>query len=892
MKSLPIQTFKLASAVCREEGLHGGVAVYVKQNIKCVERKKMSDLSVIGTFECAVAECFTGQAIIVIAIYRPPTGDISKFLDKLETVLNNVCTENKTILISGDFNIDMKNDSSNKTNLLSLMESFNLYPTISQDTRITTTTRSCIDNIFSNLGRSLKGVVIQTHLSDHTAQKLTLEIYKDTTQYHIYKRLFNKNSIDNFKNQLNQQDWQLVHEIMDTNVDKKWDMFVNQFLLLFNQSFPLRLVPKMGAKTFTYNDESLGKIKNELDVLLVLSRYDQKYQNEYKTTKIKYDKLLKVCRSKSYENRILKSENKNRTMWAICNEICGKQGRDSSCQLEGVPLDIAENYNNYLLETIKDIKNSLNASHHTVNIQENDQSLYLRPVSPDEVVDISRSLKNKFSSGDDGIPTSILRAIIEEIKTILAHLINCSFKHGIFPRQLKLALITPLFKEGDPQSLNNYRPISILSSFSKFFETAMSIRVTSFVKQCNIISETQHGYLRGKSTQTAIYQFTHSILNLLENNKLALGMFIDLSKAYDCIDRNYLIEKMEMYGIRGNALEWFSSYFSDRQQRVKVAKGGKTAKSSIVLNNDGIAQGSVIGPLAFLLFINDLNSIVDDPNSFIVNFADDTNLITGHEDIPELISQGNILFSKTKQWFEENHLAVNKNKTKIIIFSTNRTRKFKPSSIQINNEEIEISNEGQFLGVIIDEYLKWSPHIHKLSKSLNSVCYAMRVNSKYVSKNVMKTLYYANFETRMRYGIIFWGSNSEIENIFIVQKRILRVILGMDVRESCRGTFKQNNILTVHALYLYECLMFLFSNKDLFAMNKPNLTYNTRTLDLNYPIHRLTLTEKNPSYMCLRIYNKLPNELRNMEDERKFKKEIKKLLLSLEPYNLNDYFEM
>lgn len=890
---LTIQNFKLVCAVCREEGSHGGAAVYVHESIESMARKKICEVSVIGSIECAVAECYTGgKSIVIASIYRSPNGDVTEFLDKLETILNIMCKENKSMLIAGDYNIEMKHENKNKTKFLSLMESFGLKPTIHQYTRIAGTSKSCIDNIFTNMKAMHKAEVLETHISDHTAQKLTLQWSKPKPATYVFKQIFNKKSIVDFKQQLRKEDWKMVYDIEKSDIDEQWMVFSNIFLRIFNDSFPLKKVKESKVKKFRYNEKQLDEIKRKLDILLVLSRCDKQYIDTYKETKKEYDRKLKNCKSKYYEDRIMRSDNKTKTMWSICGEIIGKNKQENKCQLEGDMKTMAENYNKYIVEAVKTLRSNVNMTTCTDHIPENDKSMYIRRTQPSEIVEIAKSLKSKYSSGDDGIPTRIIRECIEEIKDILSYIINGSFKYGIFPNQLKIAVIKPLFKGGEKSEMNNYRPISLLSGFSKIFEIAMSTRITNFLEECNIFSNTQHGYLKGKSTQTAIHQFTQSIINLLEDNKIALGIFIDLTKAYDCINRNYLLQKMCKYGIRGNAQKWFQSYFSNRQQRVKISGDGKVVKSSILTNNEGVAQGSIIGPLAFILFINDLSTIVIDSKATITNYADDTNLIIGYSDPKELVVGGNEMFLKTKKWCDNNNLVINSAKTKLVIFNTNRSNKEKPAKINIDGKDIAVTNNTQFLGVIIDEYLKWTPQINKLSRKLNSICYGMKILNQYLDNKVQKTVYHANFESVMRYGIIFWGSSYEVESIFIIQKRAIRTMLGMNFRQSCRGIFKCNNILTVYALYLYECLMFLYRNQNLFAQNISSTSYNTRRQDLNYPKHRLSLTEKNPSYMCLRIFNKLPREIKEINSQNKFKKETKKLLINLEPYSLNDYFQM
>ena len=886
LRSLSITDFRLISVFCREEGKHGGSAVYSKKSLKCKARTKLNNLSISSVFECAAVECDFGKVkAIIVSIYRPPTGDIKIFMDKVEQVLVNIFNENKLIFIVGDFNIELLKENKLKTELLSLFNSFNVNQTIFENTRITDSGGSCVDNIFTN-SNFVQANAFENYVSDHTAQKIVFRTECPDQMPLKYKRFFSEENKNNFMYCLREQDWLDVYNVGKDDVNKQWNIFMNTFQGLFDQNFPRRLHRKK-QKSKTYDNQDVIECKHRLDIMLTLARHDQSYKELYKNEKKAYDRLLVTARATKYENRITQSDNKIKCMWAICKEINGKHAHHSDIEVEGDPEYIANEYNKHLLSIVPELLNDLMCVPFNSTIKENPRSMFLKPVTPNEISEIAQKLKNKHSSGFDEVPTSIVKIATIEVKNVLCYIINNSFSYGVFPENLKIALIKPLYKKGDPENLDNYRPISLLPGFSKIFEVAMSERLVNFMNECNLFSNCQHGFIRGKSTQTAIFDFIKSVLQHLENDELALGLLLDLSKAYDCLDRDLLIRKLEMYGIRGNAKEWLAAYLRDRRQAVTITKG-KSCRSEILPNNVGIAQGSILGPVLFIIFVNDLALLLNSPCHHLVRYADDTNLIIGSKKIHDLLLKAKDFVALVINWFARNKLILNRDKTNILLFRTKQSTVIKPSHMEFDNNEIEISNSAKFLGIHINEHLDWSGHINILTKKLNSICYGIRITGKYMNQKTLRILYFANFESILKYGILFWGGHSSVQRVFVVQKRVIRVIKKKNYLESCRTVFKELGIMTTYAIYIYECLMFFVKNKNIFDLT-PKHNYSTRTLDVNYPIHRLALSETCPHYMCLKFFNALPERLKNVSCHKKFKIEVRKMLVDLEPYNLRDF---
>ena len=342
------------------------------------------------------------------------------------------------------------------------------------------------------------------------------------------------------------------------------------------------------------------------------------------------------------------------------------------------------------------------------------ESIFIAPVTENEVKQISMSFKAGKAVGFDGIDMSDIKPNIEFLAGPLSYLINLSISSGTVPDCIKLAKVIPIFKSDCHLEFNNYRPISILPSFSKFFEKIMFNRLVAFLNKQNVFYEHQYGFTPSYSTTLAMIHLVEQISSSIDNKEICAGIFLDLSKAFDTVNHKILLNKLEHYGIRGIALDWVKSYLNDRKQYVEVnnvASAQKTVKC-------GIPQGSILGPLLFILYVNDISNS-SEILKFIL-FADDTNIFYSCKDIENLENTLNTELEKVSVWLIVNKLSINIKKTKYIIFKT-RQKRITPHNmlIKVNNETIEQKESIKFLGVIIDESLSWKEHINVIASKIS-----------------------------------------------------------------------------------------------------------------------------------------------------------------------------
>ena len=382
------------------------------------------------------------------------------------------------------------------------------------------------------------------------------------------------------------------------------------------------------------------------------------------------------------------------------------------------------------------------------------------------------------------------------------HLTNLCLQQGKFPENLKSALVIPIFKGGDKTLPQNYRPISLISNISKIIERVLHKRIYDFLESLRLISKTQFGFRKGHSTEHAVIYFMDYVTKHLENGKHVIGLYLDTKKAFDSINHSILLAKMNSYGLRGNCLNLIKDYLSNRTQSVRVNDTLSTFKNI----ECGVPQGSVLGPLLFLIFLNDLNSL--SPNLEVITFADDASIFISNPSMTALESQMNKELSNIHTWFECNMLKLNLQKTGFQLFS--KSKNFTEPRLNINDTPIAKLEEVKFLGLLVDSSLSFKPHIHKLSLKLAQLSGVIRGAKQLLNKSQLMLLYNALIFPHLTYCCLIWGINyqSHLKRILLLQKRIARHILGLSYSESVSHRFGDLQMLNIYSIIKYKAVIF------------------------------------------------------------------------------------
>ncbi len=430
----------------------------------------------------------------------------------------------------------------------------------------------------------------------------------------------------------------------------------------------------------------------------------------------------------------------------------------------------------------------------------------------------------------------LLKNIIAEIQFPLSIIFNKSLKEGVFPDKMKLAEVIPIYKsKGQTDVMNNYRPVSLLPVISKVLEKIVQKRINSFLKKKLLLFDSQFGFRSNHSTIDAISELIGKIIKGFEKGNKTLALFLDLSKAFDTLPHSTLLTKLENFGIRGRALNWFHSYLSNRKMYVNYNGN----KSEIVPSGEfGVPQGSVLGPLCFILATNDLSLTLKKCRCIL--FADDTTIYTSNKNLRHLKESLKHDLEIVIDWFRSNKLTLNLDKTCFVLFKPPGKNLDDNISLSIGDTEISREHTVEFLGLYLDEHLKFDSHVKHVCSKLAKNVYMLRNVMYLIPKWALRTLYYSYIHSDLTYGLSIWGPlvvKSNLNRIRTLQKKALRTINHAKYNARTSELCKKSKVLLIDDLidlelskishrYTHGSLPRPVNN--LFQANDYNQNYQTR----------------------------------------------------------------
>ena len=915
---------------------HGGLLIYVHNDYYCEPITIKEDTIGWENLFVKVRHKSTGsKANIIGNIYRVPKelfSDFHLFQEEFDEALELLRTIRSPIYLCGDYNIDLLkiNTKDHYNTFYNNLTAAGYLPRISLPTRITNHSTTLIDNIFSTELCNNDSAVIVNHISDHqmictystdtdknyyAPRKRFIEIEKNDQQ--TLEKFLNKLKNSNITNLLN------LDENADPNLN--FDLFMKHFMNLKQECFQRKLV-RFDKKKHRINPWITSGILKSINfkdklykTLMQTSKDSTDYPvllSNFKVYKNIIRRSIMLAKRDYYRNAFNRYSTNMKKTWQTISQTLNRRKRDRDFPQEfklangntiSEPKKIANAFNDFFIG-IGDggVSNeSTNNDFNRYMPSKANCTLMFEPITVDTISRIISGLKPKTSTGIDNISNKLLKFVKNVISEPLSIIINQMLKLGIFPDLLKISKVVPLYKKDDDSNLSNYRPISLLPSISKIFEKVLLEQLTTYLDNNNLIHNHQYGFRKRHSTEYAALHIVDYLNYEMDLKRTPINLYLDLSKAFDSLSHKILISKLKHYGICDIALKLMKSYLENRKQYVQF----DTCTSDMKSIRNGVPQGSILGPLLFLIYINDF------PNSSkLFNFlmyADDTTLFCCLEDIKsdnkELVLNNEL--QRVHSWLKANRLSLNVKKTKYMLFRKQKRTDIRELNLRISNDAIQPVDDFNFLGLHINSKLNWETHTNVISKRMSRAVGVIKKLQLVFPKTILLTIYNALILPHINYCLLSWGSASAVKTIFTVQKRAIRAISSAGYNAHTEPLFNFFNVLKVEDIYNYRLLVLYYNLKHKnvpyhIASFLPKTSiarerYPIRKSRLQPPLHAHEYITKTCKYRLPVFLNSINNNsensdiLRNIIDEInnitlvKFKSVTKRYMINKYSYYCN-----
>jgi exonuclease III len=822
---------------------HGGLAIYLNNRF---QYKIFNSAQESTLWEGLFIEVYGGglkNKVNIGNIYRPPKYNncnqtINNFMKELQPYINNLEKKAGNSALVGDFNINLLQikDRPAYAEFFDNLINSSFIPHLTSPTRFSKKSASVIDQIFVNCRNNIttnaeiKSVILSSPISDHLACishvcDISTNFNPHPKYLQIRKR--DEESLNNFKNSLTSSNLlDLCDKTTNANPNRNYNLLHEILQEKMDEFLPCKTIK---IKKYRHKKSpwiTFGIIKS-------LKARDKLYKNMIKApiNSIRYTELqlnlhtfnsilrrsIRWAKSNYFHHKLESYKFNIKRTWDVIKDLIHK-GKASDYPLffnvQGKklsdPKSIADNFNKYFASIVSPHAETTQNMPHTIytgsNIRMQNLIFSFEPAQNPEISKVIKSLKTKDSTGFDNISTRLLKFINNEISPVLCLIINQSLLTGIFPSKLKIAKIIPIYKKGDNMIFSNYRPVSLLPSISKVFEKIVFKQIISYFTENDLFFDGQYGFRKEHSTEHAVTELVDRIYDNLDSGKLSLAIFLDLSKAFDMLNHKILLAKLQHYGVTGTSLNWFASYLSERKQFVSF----QNYNSNYIEITTGVPQGSILGPLLFIIFMNDINFSSNIFN-FIL-FADDTTLSSpiDHFSFENTFKIINEELQKVNDWLQINKLALNVQKSKFMIFHYAQRRFMIEDhvNLKIDNNNISRVNSFNLLGITLDDNLTWNNHLRILSSKISRTNGLMARLKNVVPCTTLRLIYSSLVTCHLNYGVTLWGNNRKRLNI--IQKKSIRIITNSKYNAHTEPLFKSLNLLKLDHIYSLQCLKFYY----------------------------------------------------------------------------------
>jgi hypothetical protein len=856
----------------------GGLMIFVKNQIKIINAETHTSSFQRITLDIQIEQ----KKFTLISYYRPPEpNNLYNFLDDLE---DEIKQKEGRIVIVGDVNIDKNGNTKDARDYKNLLDSYSLE--IVNDCPTRNASSKIIDHMACNFHKdfTIDNYTIHNSLSDHN---MIITSFNDTINRHtLVLREMKRTDYENAKRDLEAA---LIKSNMFNETDpNKIALELTEILAKVIQKNTKKVRVKIrqeNAECPWYNYKVL-QILSRKRAISRKQRIYRNYQWKYKLKAI--SKKLKATidyEKRKYYSEKLVTQNP-RQMWRNINQLLGRKEKRN---IEVLKLNdelifnekvMANKFNEYFIQSIKEVTPTYSPESCPCNFPSSSKSMCLEEVDEDEVHNAIMLLKNKAAPGIDKISTSDVKNLKDLLIPVLCHLINVIFCSATYPDIFKVAIVVPINKTGDTANIKDYRPVSVLPTINKIIEKIMHARIYNFIEKQNVLYSHQFGFRKKSCTETAAIEVVSHIRQILDKGgKIASAVFMDMTKAFDIVNRKTLLMVLENYGIRGKILKLLESYLTNRKQTVKINE----AFSELLCIDSGVVQGSTLGSLLFVLFINGICKLKGLKGKLFL-FADDIVLINMHDKKENAQEKMKVDMNIIINYIESLGMLMNMTKTNYMIFHTISSSYNDTQEIEVKaNQVIQRVYSYKYLGLYLDPCLKWSDHAEHVK---NKLCFASAVLWKLkriIPRDVKKRIYFAIFQSHLLYMSQVYGNacDTVLKPLQTIQNRTLRNVFGLDRMENRINMYTHlvENCLPIRAIHYINTACYIYGNihKNIHT-NIPiekSVTRGRSAARLRPVIGKTNYGKKDILSFGINIFNSIPNDIKTLKTLSSFKWALK-----------------
>ena len=892
----------------------GGVAVYLKDTLldKFIVREDVpkSFLELL----CIEIKPVRAAPFLVMAWYRPPNVTADTF-DHLEECLQFLDREDKEIILLGDTNCDISaiysktghvtsNDiPAHSLHLLEIYNLFGLHQIIKSPSRETLTTTTLIDHIAtSNASNIVNSGVHKTSLSDHYLIYCVRKFRGASKKQHklISTRQMKNFDQTRFVNDLLEVDWEGIVQNTD-DIDVVINNWTSIFSLILEKHAPIRerRVSENFCPWLTSDFKVLCKARDKLKKQAIRSKYEVLMQS-YRHTRNGVNKMNTELKRDYFTHKIASCEGDLKRTWQTINNVLNKKSKTTnitSLNIDGKCIstnaDIAESMNNFfctiggtLSDKIAQTRNPLLENDYEVNPQKTKFKFHV--IDQLQLGKVFGKLKTSKGSGTDGIASCFLKIALPVISESLCEIFNLSIATGCFPDSWKIARVAPIFKSGQPDDRSNYRPISVLPVLARVFEKLIYNQMYDYLDKNKHLYLNQSGFRALHSAVTCLLNNTDDWYVNMDDGRYTANIFIDLKKAFDTVDHDILLAKLRKYGVDNLEFAWFSSYLTNRRQYCRV--NGVSSKTEDI--RCGVPQGSCLGPLLFLIYINDLPFSLK--KGKVTMYADDTSISYSSKNMEDINQTLNSELGHLKQWLQGNKLSLNVLKTQaLVVGSKPKIKKITekvvdPPQFLIGDAQAEIVDQTNYLGVIIDENLNWAEHIKSVRTKVSRGIGFLKYSRKFLPRDTLSKMYRGIVEPHFRYCCSVWGNCgvTRLQTLQKLQNRAARMVTRSNFDSSAKQLIHNLKWPTINNIIRSETATIMYKSLNGLApeyLSKrfvKNTTRNMRQLrntdtDLLLPLRKTSNGQRGISFCGSKLWNQLDYDLKQASSLATFKRTLK-----------------